>query len=244
MIIIHTVCMTQAITVIELDLEQMRIYNIYISQNNVLPRSLFTLCACMTQAITVIELDLEQMRTAASAKQTRHAHSPRLHLLSHGDVKTMLRHRPSQLRHLFPEERVLLQWCPLRLMEANTAEIFNGQQAILASAPSGPIQPAESPGDKFPVTLMSAGGHYPCQRGRNYDVDMFGAGSEEELRAHLEWHVLRLAELGSESSAVLRVYYSARLDHIVAELQREFPIKPSDIPFRKVFVLEMDYVKG
>ncbi|XP_070212981.1 probable N-acetyltransferase 16 isoform X2 [Littorina saxatilis] len=194
--------------------------------------------------ITVVECNLQQIRSAVNSRQGSQLQS-QLQLLSYDDVNVMMRHQPSQLRHLFPEDRILLQWCPLRIIEVNTKEIYNGKQKILANKPAEPISTTVQPGKNFPVTFMSAGGHYSCKRGQNYDVDVYGSGSDEDLRAHMEWHLLRLAEVGADlDTAVMRVYHTRQVEDIVEKLKKEFSVQISTaIPFRKVFALEMDYVK-
>ncbi|KAK7098351.1 hypothetical protein V1264_002672 [Littorina saxatilis] len=194
--------------------------------------------------ITVVECNLQQIRSAVNSRQMSQPQS-QLQLLSYDDVNIMMRHQPNQLRHLFPEDRVLLQWCPLRIMEVNTKEVFSGKQKILANKPAEPIKTTVQPGKNFPVIFMSAGGHYSCNRGQNYDVDIYGSGSDEDLRAHIEWHLLRLAEVGADlDTAVMVVYHTRRVEDVVEKLKKEFSLQVSTaIPFRKVIALEMDYVK-
>ncbi|KAK7090240.1 hypothetical protein V1264_010063 [Littorina saxatilis] len=194
--------------------------------------------------ITVIECNLQQIRSAVNSRQSSQPQS-QLQLLSYDDVNVMMRHQPSQLRHLFPEDRILLQWCPLRILEVNTKEIFNGNEKILANKPAEPMPTTVQPGKNFPVTFMSAGGHYSCKRGQNYHVDVYGSGSDEDLREHMEWHLLRLAEVRADlDTAVLMVYHTRRVEDIVEKLKQDFSLQVSTaIPIRKVIALEMDYVK-
>ena len=163
-----------------------------------------------------------------------------LHVMSRHDVTTMLRLPPSSLLHLFPQQRILLDWHPYRITEGNADVIFNSNNRVFV-ANAEELASVSSKGSNYPITLISCGSHFGCERGRNYDVDIFGSGSDADVRMHVEWHLRRLSEVGQEKVGVMKVFDRRSLDDVVSDLKTEYPLQPVILPYQKVFVLEAEF---
>ena len=189
------------------------------------------------QILTNMEMEMDRIKAAALAQQP-----VGLRPLTFGEVTSLLSQQPAQLRHLFPEGRILLDWHPYRTMAANADLIFRSNNRVFVVSSAEDEFASAQEESTSPESLLSCGSHYRCQRGRNYDIDIFGTGSDADLRAHVVWHLFRLAEVSAdEKMAVVKIFYARKLDSLVADLQEQFAVRQIDLPFEKVFVLERDF---
>ncbi|XP_076443772.1 histidine N-acetyltransferase-like [Babylonia areolata] len=192
----------------------------------------------MEKMITYMTVEVDQVRTELSKVPVHSMCPPQP--LTYQQLHSMLSQPPSRLAHLFPQQRILVGWESLRVMSDNADVIGNNsKQRVFVAA--GEELASIGKGNYLPVTLMSCGSHYPCQRGRMYDLDIFGSGSDADVRNHLVWHLRRLTEVGEEKSAIMRMYSESNLHHLVITLQTQFSIQHMVSPDVSSFVLEADF---
>jgi hypothetical protein len=194
-----------------------------------------------------MEMRVTDIRTA-TARLTR---PQSLTMMTRDDVKTLLTQGPSELRHLFPEERILIDWHPFRVIPDNLDLVTHGSDPVfvcdvddLAALRNkgGNSIVLQDKGGNFLLSLISCSTNYHCQRGRNYDVVFFGTGSDAELLAHVHWHLFRLAELAEEDVAVMKLFHTRGLDDLVAKVKENFDVTPVTFAFVKCIVLEKNSV--
>ncbi|XP_076453576.1 histidine N-acetyltransferase-like isoform X2 [Babylonia areolata] len=187
----------------------------------------------MEKKVTWMRMEVDQVRAELSTGPVHSMCPPQP--LTYQQLHSLLSQPPSHLSHLFPQQRILLNWEPYRVMADNTDVIANScRDRVFVAAGAESI----GKGNNFPVTLMSCGSHYPCQRGRMYDVDIFGSGSDAEMCDHLVWHLLRLTEIAKEKSAVMTVFADGKMHDALAKVLTHLPVQPVVLPFQAVFVLE------
>ncbi|XP_076453740.1 histidine N-acetyltransferase-like [Babylonia areolata] len=189
----------------------------------------------MEKKVTWMTMEVDQVRTELSKGPVHSMCPPQP--LTYQQLHSMLSQPPSHLSHLFPQQRILLSTEPFWVMAANSDVILNScRHRVFVAAGAESI----GKGNNFPVTLMSSASHYPCQRGRMYDVHIFGTGSDAELCDHLVWHLRRLTEVAEEKSATMRMFSESHLHDLVTTLQTQFSIQLMVIPVESFFVLEAD----
>ncbi|XP_076453741.1 uncharacterized protein LOC143288945 [Babylonia areolata] len=189
----------------------------------------------MEKKVTFMEIQVDQVRTELSKGPVHSMCPPQP--LTYQQLHSMLSQPPSHLSHLFPQQRILLGTQPFQVMDDNADVIVNScRHPVFVAAGAESI----GKGNNFPITLMSCGSHYPCQRGRIYDVDLFGSGTDAELCDHLVWHLRRLTEVAEEKSAIMKMFSESHLHDLVTTLQTQFSIQLMVIPVESFFVLEAD----
>ena len=193
----------------------------------------------MFQTVTCVEVKTDDIRSVISTNKAQT--SRELHELSLRDVTDMLRQPPTHLLHLFPQQRIFLGFHPYRITVANADVIFNSPNRVFV-AKAEELASVSAKGSKYPVTLLSCGSHFACERGRNYDVDVFGSGSDADVRTHLEWHLRRLGVIGREKVGVLRMFDGRSLGDVVCDFKTSYPLQPLSLPFQKVYLLEADFL--
>ncbi|XP_025085443.1 probable N-acetyltransferase 16 [Pomacea canaliculata] len=163
---------------------------------------------------------------------------PGLRTLSTDDMTSIMSCEDGRLHHLFPDGRIILDWQPYRLMAANVPLITNTctHRVFLATDANSP--PLDTGLLSVP-TVLSAGSYFACSKGTQYITDLFGEGSEEELRAHITWHLLRSADVAN-GNVVFSIFHTRGLDDIIADLGKTFPLKKLSLSYEKLIVLEQD----
>ncbi|KAK7493594.1 hypothetical protein BaRGS_00015106 [Batillaria attramentaria] len=144
--------------------------------------------------------------------------------LSRQDVHAMMCRSTDQLRHLFPEGRAVFVFKPYRIMAANTDVILRQNNVFLASGGNLSLR-RDAP--LFPGTLLTIGWYYTCKRGVCYNIDIYGKGSEEELRAHFEVHVMRWANVARAGETVLFTGFPCHMSEGIEKALRMLPLTAS-----------------
>ena len=101
-----------------------------------------------------MEMQTDDLRSVLKTNTISSARE--LHVMSRHDVTTMLRMPPSNLLHLFPQQRILLDWHPYRITEGNADVIFNSNNRVFI-ANAEELTSVSSKGSNYPVTLISCG---------------------------------------------------------------------------------------
>lgn len=148
----------------------------------------------------------------------------------------------SRLHHLFPDGRIILDLKPYRLMAANVPLITNTctHRVFLATDAKSP--PLDTGLLSVP-TVLSAGSYFTCSKGTRYITDLFGDGNEEELRAHITWHLLRSADVGN-GNVVFSIFHTRGLDDFLTDLGKAYPLRKSSVSYEKLIVLEEEFCQG
>ncbi|XP_025087087.1 histidine N-acetyltransferase-like [Pomacea canaliculata] len=163
---------------------------------------------------------------------------PGIRKFSTDDMTSIMSCEDSRLHHLFPERRIILDQKPYRLMAANVPLISNTctHRVFLATDAKSP--PLDTGLLSVP-TVLSAGSYFTCSKGTRYITDLFGDGNDEELRAHITWHLLRSADVGN-GNVVFSIFHSRGLDDFLTDLGKTFPLKKLSLSYEKLIVLEQD----
>lgn len=220
-------------------------------------RLLRTYRAIMEKVITNVCLTTAEMKEMITIQTTD---VPGASQMSRDQVHSLLSRDPGQLTHLFPEGWIILAWKPYRVMAANsslilsdaeysnrifvasskhtlTDGVINSHDESEVSNGIGSQNEAESPTE----TTLSCGSYFFCDLGVRYSIDIFGSGSEEELRAHIEWHLLRLVNTVDAPEALVHVYFKRNLDDVVDKLKESYPLRSSEWPTKKVTLIEAEH---
>nr|KAG5709098.1 hypothetical protein BaRGS_028554 [Batillaria attramentaria] len=174
--------------------------------------------------------------TEAKQRVTRNQPEvPGVRQLTRDDLQHVLRECPP---HLFPIGRIQLEVKAYRVMEANTDLIYsNGNDRIFLGSYK------ESTDSQQPSTpdVLSCGGFYQCSRGILYQMDAYG-NDDTMMRAHIEWHLLRLLDLARTTGkdAFFNPSTPSDVSHIMDAFKDEFGIAKMDIPYKKGLLLEME----
>ncbi|KAK7500394.1 hypothetical protein BaRGS_00008301 [Batillaria attramentaria] len=158
------------------------------------------------------------------------------------DVHRLLSRPPTQLAHLFPEGWVIISWKPYRAMAAN-ADVILPVETTRVFVISEEKLSQDSQMKSATETFVSCGSYFFCNLGVRYAIDIFGSGSAEDLRSHVEWHLLRLVSVADVKEALVHVYYTTTVEHLVDGLRKLYPLRQSDWPYKKVTLVEADYEK-
>lgn len=187
--------------------------------------------------ITTYTMNLPEAKRRAPKQLAEY---PGLRQLSRADIHAMMSRHPSDLKHLFPQERVTVEWKPHGIMAANTDSVFGGpgqQRICLASSPEN----GEPQNKYFPGTLLTFGGYYPSNLGVRYQLDVYGSGSEEQMRAHFDRHFLRLIQNCDEQQAIIQILFHRNLSDVLNGMKADYCIKESGLPLTKMYILEAPY---
>ncbi|KAK7500396.1 hypothetical protein BaRGS_00008303 [Batillaria attramentaria] len=189
--------------------------------------------------LTTVMMDVSQARQKAPQQTT---HFPGLRQLSREDIQVMMSRDPADIKHLFPNGRVLVQWCPYRIIPENADSVYGGghPRAFLASSGKS-LKNCDTTSTEFPGTMLSCSYSFYIKLGHKIEIEVFGTGSEEEMRAHVENHFRRLIDTCSEKEAFVHVSFSRNLDDILHGMKDPFCLRPSGSPINKIFSLEGDY---
>ncbi|KAK7479551.1 hypothetical protein BaRGS_00029188 [Batillaria attramentaria] len=186
----------------------------------------------LEKATKVVKLDVEAVDMSRQKPP-----GTSIRELSPSDVHAMMTRDPEHLRHLFPEGRILLRpkWLPFRIMAENTELVSDHSNVFVASEEK---VSSEQKDPLFPGELLTCGGYYRCKRGICYNLDMFGTGSTQQVRAHVEWHVTRLAGVAEDCNAFVYIVYPQDLTKSMDEVTAGAPFQESNIHYEKELVLE------
>ncbi|KAK7500398.1 hypothetical protein BaRGS_00008305 [Batillaria attramentaria] len=215
----------------------------------------------MERTVTSFELYAPEVKNQATRLPTD---IPGLKQLSRDDVHALVCGDSS---FLFPEGRAMLGIRAYRVMAQNTDLVFYGgnSRAFIVSGetndvrsssrlpivhpcegenkeslPEGGLPAQESDKTHSGDVLLSCGSWYPCNRGHLYHMDVYGSGSLDQWCAHLEWHLLRLVNVVSESEANFHIVSSVDATSVVEKLRGCFHLKHADFPFKKTFLVEKE----
>ncbi|XP_025087082.1 histidine N-acetyltransferase-like [Pomacea canaliculata] len=164
---------------------------------------------------------------------------PELKMLCNDDMTSIMSCEDGRLRHLFPDGRIILDQKPYRLMAANVPLITNTctHRVFLATDAKSP--PLDTGLLSVP-TVLSAGSYFACSKGTWYITDVYGEGSEEELRAHITWHLLRSADVGN-GNVVFSIFHTRGLADFLTDLGKTFPLRTSSVSYKKPIVFEEEF---
>ncbi|XP_025087078.1 histidine N-acetyltransferase-like isoform X2 [Pomacea canaliculata] len=164
--------------------------------------------------------------------------NPRMRILSSDDMTSIMSSESlDDLLHLFPDRRMILDWKPYRAMPENVPIITNTcTHRVFVATDAESSSPLNRARSSLP-RILSAGSYYRCKIGTCYSADVFGDGSEDELRAHITWHILRSANVGNGNVAIT-VSCTRSLDEMMADLGKTFPLRKSNLPFKQVISFE------
>lgn len=206
-------------------------------------RMLKTYRKVFQKSTQVVQVDVRRFTQNSSATSAvRH----KVHELSQDDVHTMMSRDPDELRHLFPEGRLFLSftWCPYRVMAENADIISEESSKNVFLASEGDATSSQN-GRLFPGSLLTCGCYYTCQNGVCYTIDVFGTtGSAEELRAHFDRHLTRLAKQIGDLDTFLHIVFPEALKNVLEKMGDYYTMKVSDIPYSSDYILEMDYMRS
>ncbi|XP_025087085.1 histidine N-acetyltransferase-like [Pomacea canaliculata] len=192
------------------------------------------------RAVTSVELTSSDF----SFQRKTESDNPRMRILSSDDMTSIMSSESlDDLLHLFPDRRMILDWKPYRAMPENVPIITNTcTHCVFVATYAESSSPLDRARSSLP-RILSAGSYYRCKIGTHYAADLFGDGSEDELRAHITWHILRSVETGNGNVA-FNVYYTRNLDEIMADLAKTFPLRKSNLPFKQQILLERELKSG
>lgn len=162
---------------------------------------------------------------------------PGVRSLTEEDIRRLLSADPGQLRHLFPEERIVLGWKPFRLMVSNLHHLLT-----YSSSPRLFLASIAGNEDVISTPLLSCGSFYPCKLGVCYMLDMFGNGNSQQLLTHFEWHVRQLHGIVGKSNALFSVFFSRSVEGEMKLMRENHPFihDVQHPPYNKLVVLEQE----
>lgn len=88
--------------------------------------------------------------------------------------------------------------------------------------------------------------YFPCRLGVSCEIDVYGTGSDDQMRTHFERHFHFLLENCGDTSkkVIVNVYSSTgEIGRIVNGMKQEFCLSTSDHLSQPLLILEGDYAK-
>ncbi|KAK7500399.1 hypothetical protein BaRGS_00008306 [Batillaria attramentaria] len=171
-----------------------------------------------------------RQRTPRKASQI-----PGIRRLTWDDMNTVMKDCP---RDLFPCGRIMIIRYSYGIMEANTDLIYRqwDKPVFMGSF----HEPASEGEGRHTPYLLSCGSYWQCSRGLVYQTCVYGTGSDETMRAHLEWHLLRLVDVAGAGDAFMIIKSPVNVSNIVESLRAELSITDLPVGYNKAFGLGME----
>lgn len=196
--------------------------------------------------VIVEEMELAFLQVDASKLSQQAARQkseiPGLKQLKREDLHTLLNIQPT---HLFPSGRLVLDTKIFRAMKENAELISRQGDSFLGSFENQTVsgnseQHIQNSGSSLP-SLFSCSSYLWCRKGLIYYLSLYGNGSDEIMCAHLEWHVLRLAEIAGDRDAFLYVISPKDTTHVIETMRRGYSaLSKADGEQTDLYLLEMD----
>ncbi|XP_041361682.1 histidine N-acetyltransferase-like [Gigantopelta aegis] len=168
--------------------------------------------------------------------------SPGLQLLDHVAFENLFS-SPATCKYLFPHNKIVVDWVPLKLLSTNISYILSSTSLALASLSSDCLW------NDVIYSLLTIGSYYMCSSCIAYQLDVFGS-DVTYLRHHLMAHVQNIVRLTANENCGtvwLEIYTNGDVDRslirsVLCEFCRpqsintttimhvlEKPLKPSNV---------------
>ncbi|XP_071096810.1 histidine N-acetyltransferase-like isoform X2 [Haliotis cracherodii] len=129
---------------------------------------------------------------------------------------------------LFPGDKIIIDWVPLRLLLSNMKYILAPSSLAL-----------QSRGDNTHVSLLTVGTPIPCEMGIRYSIDVFGSDASV-LRHHIIRHMEYLRSL-TQKAVVIQIITAFELGNNGDDIVKSLGVPPFDFPMTEMIYFEKSF---